>query len=185
VDRLSADSVARLAEAHLAGLRLIDGGRSQRIVDKGPENYQFVGLLATLFPQATFIHCRRNLRDVAVSCWMTDFEQVPWAQDAEHIAAHFRQHRRLMDHWHGMLPGRIHEVDYEQTVADLEGVARGLVAACGLEWEDACLNFHRTRRAVRTSSATQVRQPIYARSVDRWKHYEVHLARLFAQLPVE
>jgi tetratricopeptide (TPR) repeat protein len=185
VDQLSAASVARLAEAHLEALQRVDGDRSQRIVDKGPENYQFVGLLATLFPQATFIHCRRNLRDVAVSCWLTDFEQVPWAQDPGHIAAHFRQHRRLMEHWRAVLPGSIHEVDYEQTVADLEGTARGLVAACGLEWDEACLNFHRTRRAVRTSSATQVRQPIYTRSVERWKHYEAHLGRLFAHLPVE
>jgi hypothetical protein len=74
------------------------------------------------------------------------------------------------------------EVDYEETVADLEGVARRLVAFCGLEWEPACLAFHETRRPVRTASVTQVRQPIYKKSVARWKHYENALASLFAQL---
>ena len=116
---------------------------------------------------------------------MTEFEQVSWAQDVDHIASHFRQYLRLMEHWQSVLPGRIHEVDYETTVSDLEGVARGLVAACHLDWDPACLNFHRTRRPVRTQSATQVRQPIYTRSVGRWRHYERELADLFDRLPIQ
>ena len=185
VARLNAAAITKLAAKHLGELEALDLGRSERIVDKGPQNYQFVGLLAALFPAATFIHCRRDPRDVAVSCWMTDFDEVAWANQSDHIASHFVQHRRLMDHWRSVLPGVIHEVDYEATVEDLEAVARKLVAACGLEWDAACLNFHRTRRAVRTSSATQVRQPIYARSIGRWKHYEAHLADLFARLPID
>ncbi len=77
----------------------------------------------------------------------------------------------------------IHHVDYEETVTDLESVARRLVAACGLDWEPACLEFHRTERPVRTASVTQVRQPVYQRSVARWKHYEPSLTDLFAALP--
>ena len=81
-----------------------------------------------------------------------------------------------------LLPVPVLEVGYEETVADLEGVARRLVAWCGLEWEPACLAFHATRRPVRTASLRQVRQPIYTRSVARWKHYEKSLGALFAQL---
>ena len=88
-----------LAEQHLDA----PGGDRRRpgraIVDKMPDNYLYLGLLAALFPRATFIHCRRDLRDVAVSCWMTDFRSIRWANDPEHIAARFRQYRRLMDHW--------------------------------------------------------------------------------------
>ena len=84
-----------------------------------------------------------------------------------------------MDHWRSVLPATIHDVDYEETVADLEGVARRLLSACGLDWHPACLEFHRTRRPVRTASMTQVRQPIYRRSVGRWKSYERELAGLF------
>jgi hypothetical protein len=88
-----------------------------------------------------------------------------------------------MNHWNEVLPARIHEVNYEETVADLESVARRLVAACGLAWEPACLEFHRTERPVRTASVTQVRQPVYKKSVARWKNYEPALSELFAALP--
>jgi hypothetical protein len=140
-------------------------------------------MLATLFPAATFIHCRRDLRDVAVSCWMTNFRSIRWANAPEHIAARFRMYRRIMDHWRDVLPAAILDVDYEEMVDDPEGTARRLVDACGLPWDPACLEFHRTARQVRTSSHGQVRQPIYRKSVARWRNYEHHLADLFAVLP--
>jgi len=141
--------------------------------------------LAALFPQATFIHRRRDLRNIAVSCWMTDFPSIRWANDPAPSATRFQQYRRVMNHWRTVLPIAIHEVDYEDTVADLEGVARRLLAACGVDWEPACLEFHRTQRPVRTASVAQVRQPVYKRSVARWKNYEGDLAELFAALPAE
>ena len=89
-----------------------------------------------------------------------------------------------MNHWRKVLLAPIHQVDYEETVADLEGTARRIVAACGLDWDPACLDFHRTHRPVRTASFAQVRQPVYSSSVGRWKNYERELADLFAALPV-
>src|SRR5262249_21484945 len=147
-----------------------------------PDNYLHLGLIATLFPRAKLIHCRRDLWDVAVSCWITNFRQIRWAFDPDAIASRFREYRRAMDHWPRGAPVTALGVDYEETVADLEGVARRLVAWCGLEWEPACLAFHETHRPVRTASVTQVRQPIYQRSVARWKNYENALEALFAQL---
>lgn len=184
VRQLDAGAISRLGAQHLDGLAEFDGGRSRRIVDKLPQNYQLLGFLATLFPKATFIHCRRDLRDVALSCWLTEFDQVEWAQDIEQITARFAQYIRLMRHWNEVLPVKVHDIEYERTVADLEGVARELVAACGLEWDPACLEFHQSRRAVRTNSSMQVRQPIYSRSVGRWKHYAPYLPDLFARLPI-
>jgi tetratricopeptide (TPR) repeat protein len=180
IDRRLAD---RLATLHLERLAAIDGGRNARIVDKMPDNYMYIGLLSIMFPNAVFVHSRRDLRDVAVSCWMTDFRSIRWANDPDHIAARFQQYDRLMSHWNEVLPAPIHEVNYEDTVTDLESVARGLIAACGLSWEPACLEFHRTERPVRTASVMQVRQPVYQRSVARWKHYEPALSQLFAALP--
>ncbi len=185
VPHLAAVALRRLAEQHEERLRALAGGQVERVVDKMPDNYMYLGFLAALFPKAVFIHCRRDLRDVAVSCWMTDFRSIRWANDLELIAGRFRQYRRLMDHWRSLLPMPIHEIDYEETVTDLEGVARRLIAACGLDWEPACVEFHRTRRPIRTASVTQVRQPVYMQSVARWKNYEVALADLFAGLPVE
>ncbi len=87
-----------------------------------------------------------------------------------------------MAHWRKVLPAPILEVDYAETVADLEGVARRLVAWCGLEWEPKCLDFHRAQRPVTTASAIPVRQPVFTTSVGRWKHYEQALGPLFARL---
>jgi len=147
-----------------------------------PDNYLFLGLLASLFPRAKFIHCRRDLRDVAVSCWMTNFREIRWTNDQQQIASRFLEYQRIMEHWRKVLPVPLLEVDYEETVADLEGVARKLVAWCGLAWEPACLEFHQAKRPVRTASNVQVRQPVYRTSVGRWTRYEHALASLFAAL---
>jgi len=147
-----------------------------------PEQYVHLGMLATMYPRGRFIHCQRDLRDVAVSTWITDFHDVRWSHDLDHIAGRFRAYRRLMEHWRQVLPVPIIEMSYEAVVADLEAQARRLVASCGLEWEAACLAFYETRRPVRTASVLQVRQPIYTRSVGRWRHYVGPLGSLFAQL---
>jgi hypothetical protein len=179
--RLDRPTAQRLASRHLERLRGLSG-IALRIVDKMPDNYLYLGLLASLFPRAKFIHCRRDLRDVAVSCWLTHFREIRWTNDQEHIASRFHEYQRIMEHWRKVLPAPLLEVDYEQTVADLEGVARKLVDWCGLAWEPACLEFHQVKRPVRTVSAVQVRQPVYRTSVGRCKHYEQALASLFARL---
>jgi tetratricopeptide (TPR) repeat protein len=181
LDRLDREAIGIIGQKHLDHLHTLNGEAS-RIVDKMPDNYMYLGLLAALFPKAKFIHCRRDLRDVAVSCWITNFRQIRWASDPDDIASRFHEYQRLMEHWRAVLPVPLLDIHYEDTVADLEGVARRLVAWCGLEWEPACLAFHKTKRPVRTASVTQVRQPVYTRSVARWKHYEPALGDLFARL---
>ncbi len=183
VTYLDREAVTKLAETHLERLAAIDGGRFSRVVDKMPDNYMYIGMLAVMFPRATFVHCRRDLRDIAVSCWMTDFRSIRWSNDQTNIAERFRQYRRVMNHWKEVLPVPVFEVNYEDTVTDLEKTARGLIDACGLSWEPGCLEFHRTERPIRTASVMQVRQPVYQRSVARWKNYEPALAELFAGLP--
>ncbi|HTU92596.1 MAG TPA: tetratricopeptide repeat protein, partial [Gemmataceae bacterium] len=108
---LDAAAIRRLAEQHLQWLHGYDDGKGERIVDKMPDNYTYLGLIAVMFPGAVFIHCRRDLRDVAVSCWMTHFRSIRWANDPEHIATRFAHYRRIMDHWRAVLPISIHEVD--------------------------------------------------------------------------
>ena len=179
--RLDRRTAARLASRHLDRLRAFDG-TALRIVDKMPENYLYLGLLASLFPRAKYVHCRRDLRDVAVSCWMTRFEKVRWANDQQQIASRFQEYQRLMAYWREVLPVPLLEVDYEETVADLEGVARKLVAWCGMAWEPGCLEFQRAKRPVRTASAVEVRQPVFRTSVGRWRHYQQALEGLFARI---
>ncbi len=180
---LDSATIRRKAKQHLDQLAHLAPKRAERVVDKMPENYLYLGWLVGLFPNAVFIHCRRDLRDIALSSWMTDFRTLRWTNSPEHIAARIGAYRRLMAHWEATCPVAIHPVHYEETVSDLESVARRIIAACGLEWNPACLEFHRSTRTVRTASVTQVRQPIYKSSVSRWKKYEHDLADLFAALP--
>ena len=183
VPNLDPDAVHRLAERHLEGLSALANSPAGRIVDKMPDNYLYLGLLAALFPRATFIHCRRDLRDVAVSCWMTDFRSIRWANEPESIASRFRQYRTLMEYWQTVLPVPVHEVIYEHLIDDFETEAHRLLSSCGLDWEPSCGRFHETARPVRTASVTQVRQPLYRRGLARYKHYEEALHDLFALLP--
>ncbi len=183
IPRLGQASIRLMAGDYLNRLQALNTAGADRVIDKLPENYQYLGLLLALFPEATVIHCRRDIRDVALSCWMADFRRVTWANDPTHIGAAFRSYRRIMDHWRDTVPATIHEVWYEEAVTDIEPIARRLVAALGLEWDPSCLEFHATRRPIRTLSSTQVRQPIHRRSIGRWKHYERELAELFAALP--
>ena len=178
---LGAEAFRRQAQWHLDQLASMNS-KAVRVVDKMPDNYFHLGLLAVLFPRAKFIHCRRDLRDVAVSCWFTNFRDLHWANDPEDIAAHFQNYQRLMDHWRKVLPIPVLEVQYEETVADLPGAARRLVEWCGLEWEPACLAFHEAKKPVYTASVVQVRQPVYTKSVGRWRHYEKGLSPLFTAL---
>lgn len=187
-DQISQPAIGTLANWHLARLEELaakaglDIGQYQHIVDKMPDNYSLLGWLITLFPNAKIIHCRRNVRDVAVSCWMTQFKSMQWAFDLAYIAERIKQYWRIMDHWRQTLPVPMLEIDYEDTVADQVGQTARLLDFVGLGWDDACLQFHKTDRLVRTASVTQVRQPIYSRSLDRWRHYEVALEPLLERL---
>jgi tetratricopeptide (TPR) repeat protein len=181
---ISRSAFQRIGEENLARLQGINASAT-RVVDKMPDNYLHLGLLAALFPRARFIHTLRDVRDVAASCWVTNFLKLPWANELAHIALRIRDYRRLMKHWRRVLPVPMVEVSYESVVATLETEARRLVAGCGLEWEPACLAFYQTRRPVRTASILQVRQPIYSRSVGRWRHYANALAPLLAQLEAD
>lgn len=172
------EAILDCADWHLQQLRQLSEGRADRVVDKMPDNYQNLGWLATIFPKARYIHCRRDVRDVALSCWTTNFSRIRWANDLEYLAQRILDYLRLMAHWRSVLPAPILEIDYEELVADQEGQSRRLIDWLGLEWDAACLEFHKTGRLVRTASVAQVRQPMYSRSVQRWKHYEKALEPL-------
>jgi hypothetical protein len=187
LEALDGAGLRQLARGYQGGVReILDrqaGGREPaRVVDKMPDNYLYADLIALVFPRATLIYVRRDVHDVALSCWMTDFRSIRWADNLDDLTRRVGEHRRLMAHWQAALPQPVHEVRYDRLVDDFEAEARRLLAACGLDWEPACLEFHRTARPVRTASVTQVRQPLYRRALGRWKAYEPYLATLFARL---
>jgi tetratricopeptide (TPR) repeat protein len=180
------ESAGPAAERYLQRLAKLAGraraANVRRITDKHPLNYLHLGTIFTLFPKARVIHCRRDARDACLSCYMQNFKNYPFTASLEHLGHYYRAYENLMAHWRKVLPQPLCEVDYEELVSSPEDVSRRLVTSCGLEWDARCLNFHATRRTVQTMSKFQVRQPIYTRSVGRWKHYEKHLDPLLAAL---
>jgi len=182
VTALDAETAAQLSAAYLDQVRP-QMGEAKRFTDKNPLNFEHLGLIMLLFPNARILHCRRDPMDLCLSIYFQHFsEHLDFPYSFADIAEYHRQYEQLMAHWISVFPGRIHEVQYETLVADLEGVSRGMFANLDLEWDENCLAFHRTDRPVGTASHWQVRQPIYNRSVGRWRHYEPHLADLRAAL---
>ena len=172
------------AGKYLRSLRSGTPRKRLRISDKAPLNFFQLAFAALLFPNARVIHCRRSPRDTALSIWMENFNiDQRYATDFDDLAFFTDQYERLMAHWHRVLPLNILDVQYEDTVDDLEGQARRLLEFLDVPWDSRCVDFHRNERAVQTPSRWQVRQPIYRRSVERWKAYAEFLPELLAAFP--
>ena len=178
LDRLSVDRADGMAQIYLEPMKSLSP-TSLRIVDKMPLNFLHLGLIALLLPEAKIIHCVRDPLDTCLSCHMTNFAVAnDFKYDLRHLGMFYNIHNRLMAHWKSVLDVPILEVEYEKVIADPEGQARRMVEFVGLPWDEKCVRFHETKRAVITASVEQVRRPIYSTSVQRWRHYAKHLGPL-------
>ena len=171
------DDFRAAARRYLDGL---PGKTARRVIDKLPHNFLNVGMIRILFPNATIVHCRRDARDTCFSIFKHLFgsDSHAYAYDLEELAHYYNGYAKLMNHWEQVMPGHLHTVHYEWMIENQEQTTRELLEACGLEWDPACLEFHKLERLVATLSASQVRQPIYRGSVGAWKPYEKLLAPL-------
>lgn len=181
VDDLSAYEVEKIAANVLAKLREFDAD-ADFIIDKLPHNFENVGLIKLLFPNARIISVRRDYRDIALSNYFTDYQAkhggMGFAYDLTWIRDQLADHMLLMHHWSRVFPGEILEVRYEDVVEDTEGMARKMLDYIGVDWEPQVLNSHELDRPVKTASVWQVRQPIYKTSKAKWMRYEKHLGPL-------
>lgn len=170
--RLDAAWLRERAQAYLERAARGAPATARRLIDKQPYNFLHVGLIAMLFADARIVWCRRDPRDIALSIFSESFApSATYATDPDDIAFVIAQQERLMRHWQAVSPLPILAFDYEAVVADPEARIRDLIAFAGLPWDDRCLAFHASGRAVQTISRWQVRQPIHARSVGRWRNY--------------
>ncbi len=150
-----------------------------RVIDKTPGNALLIGLLAVMFPNARFIHCRRDPLDSCWSVYCHNFiTHLPYACDLAEIGLYYDGYAQIMQHWQRVLPGRILDVEYGELVATPDTGIRAIIDYCSLEWDEQCLAFHETERGVHSSSLWQVRKPVFTTSVGRWKTYETHLGPL-------
>ena len=179
VRELGADDLARLGATYLDKTRRHRETDAPRFTDKLPNNFTHAGLISAILPNATIIDARRHPLDSCLGSYKQLFARgQPFTYDLFELGEFYLEYRRLMAHWHEVLPGSILEVQYETVVEDLEGQVRRILEHCGLAWHDDCLRFYETDRAVKTASSEQVRQPIYKGALHRWRHYETELEPL-------
>jgi tetratricopeptide (TPR) repeat protein len=172
LSELSPDELRQFGEDYIRDTRIYRNGGTPFFIDKMPNNFRHIGLIHLILPNAKIIDARRS----AMGCCFSGFKQLfaegqEFTYGLEEVGRYYRDYVRLMDHWNEVLPGKVLLTRYEEVVADLETQVRRLLDYCGLPFEEACLNFHQTDRAVRTASSEQVRQPLYKSGVDQWENY--------------
>lgn len=175
---ISLDDWRKIGEEYLSRTEIFRSG-APFFVDKNPNNFLYTGILRLALPNAKIINARRHPLD---SCFGS-FKQLfasgqPFTYDMTELAEYYLQYQRLMEHWHSVLPGFVLDVHYEEVVADLDSQVRRILDFCGLPFEEQCLRFHETDRAIKTASSEQVRRPIYLSSVNLWRNYEAHIEEL-------
>jgi len=175
LEKLSQDNIDAMAHTYLAKLTGLSN-RADRITDKMPHNFYLLGLMQLLFPGARIIHCQRDPLDTCLSIYFQDFnEEHKYAKDLYNTGTHYHQYQRLMQHWKQVITLPMLDLRYEDLVSDQANVTRRILEFCELDWDDRCLQFYSIKRVVHTPSHDQVRQPIYTKSIQRWRHYEHYL----------
>lgn len=147
-------------------------GNAAVLTDKMPHNFLMIGFIAAALPKAKIVHCKRHPIANCLSIYKADFRTTHgYAFNQKELAEYHNLYEELMQYWREVLPGKFYEIKYEDLTSNQEEETRKLIEYCGLEWEDACLDFHKNKRAVKTASAYQVRQKMHNKSIDLWKRY--------------
>lgn len=166
-------------QQYLADARRHRQTDSPYFTDKLPNNFPLVGLLHLILPNAKIINARRHPLDTCLGCYKQLFARGQnFTYDLEDLAHYYQNFDAMMQHWHTVLPGKVLDVHYEDTVIDLESQVQRILEFCGLGFEESCVRFHETQRAVKTASSEQVRRPIYQAALGQWRHYSSHLELL-------
>ena len=172
----------QLAGQYLQHLAELAPGARQ-VTNKNPTDFRYLGLVATMFPNARILHVRRDPRDTCLSCYFQNFRNGnEYSFDLQDVGVYYRLYEQLMQHWHTLIPAQLLSVSYEALVTEPEPVVRELLDFCGLDWDPACLEPHKADGAVATASRWQVRRPINRSAMHRWKRYESHIGALLDAL---
>jgi tetratricopeptide (TPR) repeat protein len=176
---LTREDFRRFGERYMTDTRVFRTTGRPFFIDKMPNNFRYIGLIHLMLPNARIIDARRE----PMACCFGNLKQLfstgqEFSYSVDDIARYYRTYLELMGHWNEALPGRILKVQHEDVVDDLEGSVRKILSFCGLEFEPACLDFHKTERSVRTASSEQVRQPIFREGLEQWRNYEPWLGEL-------
>ena len=176
------ESINEIGKNYLTYIRNISQN-SKHITDKLPHNFQWLGFIKIIFPNAKIIHCKRNKYDNCLSIFKNFFAGgLNFSYDLKEIGLHYKEYNRLMNHWLELMPNFIHEIKYEELVADSESKIKNLLKFCNLNWHPDCLEFYKNIRPVFTASMAQVKKPIYKDSVKAWEKFKFGLKPLIDEL---
>ncbi|MBF0359304.1 MAG: tetratricopeptide repeat protein, partial [Magnetococcales bacterium] len=178
VSSLTADDLRRMGNQYIERVRNLEPS-SKFITDKMPGNFLYIGLIKLILPNAKIIHSVRSAEDTCLSIFRTRFSGVHnYAYELTELGEYYRLYFDIMTHWQELFSEDIYNINYEELIKNQEGESRKLLDFCGLEWDDRCLNFHKSARGVKTASSYQVRQPLYSSSVDGWRRFKNQLQPL-------
>ena len=173
----------KIGEEYIAKMKEISNG-SDRFTDKLPINFLYVGFIKLILPKSKIVHCFRNSKDNCLSIFKNQFSsgKIKFAYDMNEITEYYNLYNDLMLYWNILLPNFIYDIKYENLISDTKTEIQKLLNYCDLDWSEACLNFHKNKRSIKTASDAQVRNKIYSGSIDSWKNYEKYLKGYFTKL---
>ncbi|MCB1530510.1 MAG: sulfotransferase [Alphaproteobacteria bacterium] len=179
---LTPKKIENAANSYISSLQKLSPSASF-ITDKMPMNFRYIGLIKSMFPKAKIIHCIRDPRDTCLSIYKCRFMGGhPFAYDQKNLAEVYKLYTEMMAYWHSILPGEILDFRYEDLIEDQKTGTKRLLDYCGLDWQDTCLDFHKTKRTVNTASVFQVKEPLYKTGAGYWKNYEQYLEKEIIEL---
>ena len=184
LEQVTSVELQNIANQYISGLKERSPD-SKHITDKMPANFFLIGLIYLILPNAKIIHIKRNPVDTCLSNFTKLFghKSQPQSYNLTELGLYYKNYARLMEHWHNVLPqDAFYEIQYEALVTNKEEETRKLIDFCGLTWNDTCLDSHKTERIIRTASISQVREPVYTSSIERWRKYKTHLTPLLNAL---
>lgn len=183
ISSLNTNELDSMASEYLESVNLKTNG-AQRITDKMPHNFMYIGLIFRLFPNAYIINTQRHPLDTCLSCYFSEFgtQGHTYSYNLSDMGKYYLLYDKLMSHWKNVYGDRICQIKYKDLILNHETTCKKMVAFCDLEWDDRCLNFHQSNRKINTLSHDQVNKPIYTGSLDRWKNYSKHTSALKKRL---
>jgi tetratricopeptide (TPR) repeat protein len=183
ISSLSSDELYKMSNEYILSIKKI-APYSKKITDKLPVNFKWIGLIKLILPNAVVIHCSRNAKDTCLSIFKNYFvnSELNYAYNLDELSQYYNLYTNLINYWKKILPNFIHEAVYENIIANPDKEIKKLIKNCNLKWDENCLNFHKNKRVVKTSSDTQVRKKIYKTSFNKWKNYNEFMEKFFNKL---
>lgn len=178
IETISDNEFKSLGLSYIAQTQFLRTNKAY-FIDKMPNNFSHIGLIKLILPNAKIIDARRKPMDTCFSCYKQLFARgQAFTYDLPEIARYYLNYVKLMDHWDKVLPGYVYKIQHEDLIENQESITRELLEFCGLDFQPSTLEFYKNKRAVKTASSEQVREPINKKGLDQWKNYEEFLGEL-------